>query len=197
LDVLTAAGASAPPGGTGELVMRRPWPGMFLGVHGDDGTELIRYWDRFPGVYATRDWARREMDGSLTFLGRMDRHVSVSGQLVSLSEVGEVLGEHPFVRDVEMVEEPGGGRGEWFAACVTLVEDLLPSQDLARDLRAHVQEILGGLARPQTIAFVDEFPVDVTPSERRTALRGLCATATDDPAYITASQIRAAALLRG
>jgi hypothetical protein len=59
---------------------------------------------------------------------------------------------------------------------VTLAEDAIPSPDLARDVRAHLPEILGGLARPQTIAFIDEFPADLCPDERRSALSALRAT---------------------
>lgn len=194
LDVVDEAGVPIGSDRTGELVLRHPWPGTFLGTKGDDDTELSPYWARHSGVYATRDWARREHDGSLTLLGRMDRYVSISGQLVSLTEVGEVLGEHPFVRAVEIVEERGRGGGEGFVACVSLDDDVPPSQDLARDLRAHVHEILGGLARPQTIAFIDQFPADIAPEERRNALRALCATTTQDPIYISAAQLRASAV---
>lgn len=197
LDVVDESGASVSPGEMGELVLRRPWPGTLLGINGDDETEPSPHWDRYPGVYATRDWARREPDGALTLLGRMDRYVSVSGQLVSLTEVGEVLREHPFVRDVEILEGPGIGGGESFVACVTLVDEAVPGPDLARDLRAHLHEIVGGLARPRMVAFVEEFPVDVSSDDRRSALKGLCAAATDDPVQITASQLRTAALSQG
>jgi acetyl-CoA synthetase len=198
LDVVDQKGVSVGSSRTGELVLHHPWPGSFLGINGgDDGTALSPYWDKYPGIYATRDWARRERDGSLVLLGRMDRHVSISGQLVSLSEVGEVLIEHPFVQDVEIVEQVGRGGGEGLAACVTLIDEVSPSRDLARGLRTHVQEILGGLARPQSIAFVEEFPAEIAPEERRSALRTLCATSTDGPLEITAAQVRAAVAAQG
>jgi len=72
-----------------------------------------------------------------------------------------------------------------------------PSADLARDLREHIHEILGGLARPQTIAFVEQFSADIPRDELRDALRTLCATATDDPIYISVAQLRATAAVDG
>jgi acyl-coenzyme A synthetase/AMP-(fatty) acid ligase len=76
---------------------------------------------------------------------------------------------------------------------VTLAEDAIPSPDLARDVRAHLPEILGGLARPQTIAFIDEFPADLGPDERRSALSALCATAVEDSVHLSAKQLRVSA----
>src|SRR5258705_5983981 len=100
LDVVGPDGAPAPVGTTGDMVVRRSWPGTFLGLEG--GGSAADYSGRHPGLYATGDWARREADGTVTCLGRQDPMISVSGQLVSLAEVAEVLGEHPFVREAEV-----------------------------------------------------------------------------------------------
>ena len=192
LDVVDHAGASLPVGERGELVLRRPWPGMFLGVWNDEGG-AAPYWDRFPGAYATGDWARRENDGSLSLLGRIDPVVSISAQLVSLAEVRDALLEHPYVAHAEIVERIDRHAGPSVAACVVLADSLAAGDGLARVLREHVRERVGGLAQPRLVAFVDAFPADVDEETRRLALRMLCAAASGDEAHFSVTELRAAA----
>ncbi|CAN5432759.1 acetate--CoA ligase [soil metagenome] len=146
LDVVDDAGASAPPGHNGELVLRHPWPSLPLDT--DVG------WDR-PGVYATRDLARRDADGQIAVLGRLDPMLMVSGQLVSATEVRDALAEHPLVAAAEVVERTEVDGGEVVVACVAPAQGTEVGEALAADLRQCVHEVLGGLATPQVIAFVD------------------------------------------
>lgn len=192
LDVVDSSGASLPVGERGELVMRDPWPGTFLCVWNDDDG-AASYWNRFAGAYATGDWARREVDGSLTLLGRIDPVVSISAQLVSLTEVRDALLEHPFVAEAEIVERIDRQAGPSLAACVVLTDSLRGGDELARTLRGHVRERLGGLAQPRLIAFLDAFPDDVDGDGRRHALRVLCAAARGEAIHVTTDELRAAA----
>jgi acetyl-CoA synthetase len=190
LDVVGGDGRPMRPGDVGEVVLRKPWAGTMLGVENDDGSAAARYW-RPDGSYATGDRALRDA-GSLVFLGRIDPVVSISAQLVSLTEVREALLEHPFVADAEIVEREDRETGQALAACVVLTDRTATGDDLARALRAHVHERLGGLAEPRTVAFVEAFPDDVPAHVLRDGLRMLCASDQSVTLAITAAQIRAA-----
>jgi acetyl-CoA synthetase len=193
VDIVDVNGRSVAPGSEGELVLRHPWPGTFLRIWGDDGAAARRYWARHPDAYATGDRALREPDGSLVVLGRIDPVVSVSGQLVSLTEVSEALLEHPHVRGAEVVACPDPRAGEALVACVALRDGTPPTDQLAWALRAHVRERLGGLAHPRTIAFLEEFPEDLPRDLLRSALHMLGAADSSESLSLSAAQIRAAA----
>jgi acetyl-CoA synthetase len=194
LDVVRDDGRPAPSGEPGELVVKNPWPGMFIGIEGDEGEGAARYWERY-GVYATGDSAKRHPDGSVAFLGRIDPVINVSGQLVSLTEVREVLLEHPFVKDAEVAERPDPLSGQAVAACIVPATDVSKS-DLAQSLRMHVREILGGLAQPRTLLFTEGFPPDLSPESRHRAVQALSALATAPTIQITEAELLAASATR-
>ncbi len=197
LDVLASDNTSAGPGETGELVLCHPWPALFLRLQHPHTDAAERYWHR-PGCYATGDLARREPDGQVTMLGRMDPVISVSGQLVSASEVREVLEEHPYVAAAEVVARPDRRTGQAVVACVVLdaaVADLddRPLQQLTADLRGHVRETIGGLAHPQAVAFLDNLPASVPRPELRRALAAVCSNLRPgDVLHITRERLLAA-----
>ena len=193
LDVVDENGDSLEVGVAGELVLRSPWPAMFLGVQ-NGGSELeTEYWASDGDAYATGDRAVREPDGSFAFLGRIDPMVSVSGQLVSLTEVGEALLEHPFVDDAVIVERLERQTGPTLAACIVLVDGVTGDDELADALREHVRERLGGLAQPRTVVFAECFPDEVGDATRSLALQALLAGAASDVLFISADELRSTA----
>jgi acetyl-CoA synthetase len=189
--VVDATG-EVPDGTAGELVLRRPWAGTLRGIEGEIGYD---HWRRRPGVYATGDRAVRQGNGQLEFLGRIDPVVSVSGQLVSLAEVRDVLLEHPFLGAAQVVSVADPRSGRRIVACVVPTPDALAGPTLAGELVATVREALGGLARPQTVLFVDRFGTDLVDDVRRRALEVVAASVNDATAYVTWSQVQAAATL--
>ncbi|HVW31783.1 MAG TPA: AMP-binding protein [Acidimicrobiia bacterium] len=193
LDVVDDGGRPVGVGETGELILRAPWPGTFLEVEGGGSDTGDAWWGHYPGAYATGDEARREPDGGVTVLGRRDPVVSISGQQVSLTEVGRILDEHPLLRAVEVVAVPDERRGVALCACVVLDDKAEAGEDLARELRGYVHDALGGLARPRTVAFVEGFPAPLGPDARRRALRLLCTANPADWFTVTAAQLTAAA----
>ncbi|MHB8298570.1 MAG: AMP-binding protein [Dermatophilaceae bacterium] len=197
LRIVDATGRPVPQGDAGELVLDRPWAGTMCGAEGPTAEVTESHWTRHPSVYATGDLARLEADGSIEFLGRTDEVVSVAGQLVSLTEVREVLLGHPFVRAADVVERKDAQIGRSLAAAVVLATDALPeTPDLtvvARDLLDAVREVMGGLARPRILLFVDRFGDELTASDRRKALATLAAHETHGPLQVTWAQILAAA----
>lgn len=155
LDVVEPDGRPAPPAVTGDMVVRRPWPATFVALEGGRSPE--EYWGRHPGLFATGDWARREADGTVVCLGRQDPMISVSGQLVSLAELADVLRDHPFVRaaDVRRVET---GEVPDIVAYVVLEDGVAGRGDVDAELVAHIHDTIGGLARPSRIVHVDVLP---------------------------------------
>ena len=192
LDVFGADGTPVGDGETGELVLLHPWPGTFLQAEGSPAP-ADTWWSPYPGAYATGDEARRELDGRLTVLGRRDPVVSISGQQVSLTEVAQILEEHPLLAGVDVIPVPDERRGQALCACVVLAGKAQPSEALARELRGYVHDSLGGLARPSSVAFVEAFPADLPVDNRRRALRLLCAANRGDWFTVTAAQLAAAA----
>lgn len=197
-------GHQVPDGGPGELVLRRPWAGLMRGLEGAGAEETVRRRWRLSGdadgadgvelgPYCTEDTVCRRPDGGLEFLGRTDEVINVSGQLVSLGEVREVLLQHPFVAAAEVVQQVDRRLGRSLAAAVVPAAGVTGDPALARDLLDSVRELLGGLARPRALLFVDRFAGDLPPAARRRALEALAAPAGDTPVHLTWEQVLAAA----
>ena len=192
-DVVDEHGSSVAPGVRGELVLREPWPGTFVGIE-NEASSAERPWHCYDGLYATGDSAIRKPDGGFLFLGRIDPVTSVSGQLVSLTEVRDALLEHPFVEDAEVVDPVDRLEGQTLAACVVLTDPAAGDPALAQSLRDHLRDRLGGLAQPRVVLFVQAFPPDVPEKPLRQALRMLCTSDTSHYTIISEEQVRAAAL---
>lgn len=197
VDIVDAEGRSVAEDQTGEAVLRLPWAGTMVGVEGAQAAVAQAHWTRHPGLYATGDLAVRRADGWLTFLGRTDDVVSISGQLVSLREVREVLEDHPFVRAALVTSRKDPEIGRALVAAVTLSDQVGPDPDLdlvAVELMDAVREVMGGLARPRSLLVIDRFGDELGRLERARAIATL---ATPDragaPRTVTWVQVLAAA----
>lgn len=172
--IVDVHGVEVAPGDSGEWVMLRPWPGVLRAVEAPDGTDPTSYhWERHAGVYATGDVARRTMAGDVEFLGRLDEIISVSGQLVSLNEVRDVLRDQPFVTDAEAFETTDQRLGRVVGAAVVLSDEAAPTAATLRDLQDAARELLGGLSRPQRLLVVDRLGARLDPGTRRRSLGAL------------------------
>jgi acetyl-CoA synthetase len=107
--------------------------------------------------------------------------------------VSQILEEHPLLIAVEVVAVADERRGQALCACVVVDSKGEAGEELARELRGFVHDVLGGLARPRTVAFVEEFPPTLTPEARRRALRLLCTANRADWFTVTGPQLAAAA----
>jgi len=163
LDVVGADGRPAPVGAVGDMVVCHPWPGAFVALEG--GGSAADYWGRHAGLFCTGDWARREADGTVACLGRQDPMISVSGQLVSLAELADVLRDHPFVREAE-VRRVETGEVPDIVAYVVLDAGVAQTTDVDAELLAHVHDTIGGLARPGRIVHVESLAAPPGPGGR-------------------------------
>lgn len=200
LEVVDSRGRKLAAGRTGELVLRRPWPGMATAVSGEAAADVVEYHlGRYPGLYATGDRAVR--DGrTIRFLGRTDPVVSISGHLVSLTEIRGILLAHPFVRLAEVVEYEQPGRGHALLAAVVLDPDVQGAtgvDSVAGEILDDVRATLGGLARPRALVVLDRFGDELTATDRRAALARLAGTLGIGESSVTTelswSQVLAAA----
>jgi acetyl-CoA synthetase len=172
VEIVDGSGRAVPAGITGEMVLKNPWPGLFLDIegHSDVHGRYRRYGPEASFCYATGDLAVQHPNGDLEIIRRLDSVVKVSGQLVSLADIAEALGEHPLVEQAVAVQTLDAEGSRFVLGCVVLIDEASPESKLADDLRRHVHECLGGLARPGSIAFVESFPGEATNVELRHAL---------------------------
>ena len=157
-DVVDADGVSVPKGGGGYLVLKRPWPAMLRGIYGDPERYKETYWKRFPGMYFAGDGAKRDTDGYLWLLGRVDDVMNVAGHRISTTEVESALVDHRSVAEAAVVGKKDEVSGQAIFAFVILRADQEPSDALAVQLREHVAYVIGPIARPKFLMFVPDLP---------------------------------------
>jgi acetyl-CoA synthetase len=157
-DVVDDQANSVPNGGGGYLVLREPWPSMLRTIWGDDQRFIDTYWSRFDGMYFAGDGAKRDEDGDLWLLGRVDDVMLVSGHNISTTEVESALVSHPKVAESAVVGATDPTTGQAIVAFVILRGSVEPDDELIGDLRDHVAKTLGPIAKPRQIMLVPELP---------------------------------------
>jgi len=156
--IVDDAGASVGIPGGGYLVLERPWPSMLRGIWGDPQRYRDTYWSRFDGKYFAGDGAKRDDEGYYWLLGRVDDIMLVSGHNISTTEVESALVDHPAVAEAAVVGKVDDTTGQAIAAFVTLRAGVEPRDDLVEELRNHVAELIGPIAKPKSILFTEELP---------------------------------------
>ena len=157
-DVVDEEGNSVPLGGGGFLAITQPWPSMARTIWGDDNRFVETYWSRFPGRYFPGDGAKRDEDGYFWLLGRVDDVMLVSGHNISTMEVESALVSHPKVAEAAVIGRKDEVTGQAIAAFVTLRGDGVGDQALIDELRQHVADTIGPIAKPASIVFTDDLP---------------------------------------
>jgi acetyl-CoA synthetase len=144
--------------GGGFLTIAQPWPGMLRTIFGDDERYREVYWSRFPGRYFTGDGAKLDEDGYWWILGRVDDVLNVAGHRIGTMEVESALVDHPAVAEAAVVGRAHELKGQALAAFVTLKEGHEGSPSLKDDLKAHVSQKIGAIAKPDDIFFSADLP---------------------------------------
>ncbi|MEV4626635.1 acetate--CoA ligase [Micromonospora sp. NPDC049523] len=161
-DVVDDQGESVPNGGGGYLVLREPWPSMLRTIWGDDERFVDTYWSRFQGMYFAGDGAKKDDDGHLWLLGRVDDVMLVSGHNISTTEVESALVSHPSVAEAAVVGATDPTTGQAIVA-FTIPRGNVDTageagEALITELRNHVARTLGPIAKPRQIMLVPELP---------------------------------------
>ena len=143
---------------SGYLVLKSPWPGMLRGIYGDPERYQQQYWARFPGWYFTGDGAKRDPDGTLWLLGRVDDVMKVSGHRISTMEVESALVDHPAVAESAVIGKHHDVKEQAIVAFVTVKDGVKATDELAKELKEHVSKKIGSIARSDDILFSAELP---------------------------------------
>jgi len=157
-DVVDERGQTLAPGEKGFLVIKKPWPGMFMTLYKDPERYRQVYWTRFPGLYYPGDYAMRDADGYFWLLGRADEVIKVAGHRLGTKEVEDALVSHPSVAEAAVAGRPDPVKGESIVAFVTLRNVANPSNDLSEELKQHVRVMIGPIATPEVIYFAKLLP---------------------------------------
>ena len=179
-DVVDAEGNSCGADEGGYLVVRRPWPGMMRTVHGNPQRFRESYWEHLQPadgshIYFAGDGARRDGDGYFWVMGRVDDVINVSGHRLGTMEIESALVSHPAVAEAAVVGRPDDLKGEGIVAFVTLEAGREASDALVAELRAHVGQEIGPIARPDEIRCSDALPKTRSGKIMRRILRALAA----------------------
>jgi acetyl-CoA synthetase len=156
--IYNEAGAEVGPGGGGYLVLKKPWPAMLRGIYGDDERYRETYWSKYGDVYFAGDGARVDEDHDFWLLGRVDDVMNVSGHRISTIEVESALVDHPEVAEAAVAARADATTGQAIVAFVTLKASAEASPEKLAELREHVSQKIGPIAKPANIVFTPELP---------------------------------------
>jgi len=142
----------------GYLVIKKPWPGIMRTVYGDHERFKNTYFSQYPGYYFTGDGARKDEDGYFWLMGRVDDVINVSGHRIGTAEVESALVSHPSVAEAAVVGFPHDIKGEGIYSYVILRDGFTVSEELRKELVAHVRKVIGAIATPDRIQFAPGLP---------------------------------------
>ena len=187
-EVLSAEGE---PVHAGYLAITKPWPGMLRTVWRDDERYRQNYWSRWPDIYFPGDGAKLDDDDYFWLLGRVDDVLNVAGHRIGTMEVESALVDHHSVAESAVVGRADELKGQAIAAFVTVKEGVEATDALKHELRAHVAQKIGPIARPDDILFAADLPKTRSGKIMRRLLRDIAegravgdTTTLADPAII-------------
>ena len=158
-DVLDVEGNSLPANQGGYLVLKRPWPAMLRTLYKEPDRYVSTYWSEYDEeTYFAGDGARIDEDGYFWVVGRIDDVLNVAGHRLSTMEMESALVDHPAVAEAAVVGRPDEVKGQVPIAYVILESGREGSDELAKELRAHVGEIIGPIGKPASVRFMEDLP---------------------------------------
>jgi acetyl-CoA synthetase len=177
-DIVDLEGNAVPANEGGYLAIRHPWPSMLRTVYGDADRFRRTYWEHIPPkdgqyLYFAGDGARQDSDGYFWVMGRVDDVISVAGHRLGTMEVESALVSHPSVAEAAVVGKPDEIKGEDIVAFVTLEGNFTATDELKNELKQHVVQEIGAIARPGEIRFADALPKTRSGKIMRRLLRSL------------------------
>ena len=162
IEVVDDAGSPVRNGEGGYLVITEPWPSMLRGIWGDPHRYASTYWNHFDGMYFAGDGAKKDVDGDLWLMGRVDDVMNVSGHRLTTTEIEHALVSHPWVAEAAVVGANDEITGQAVVAFVVVRSDAAgvdaTGEAVTKALREHVRKQIGPLAKPRTILVVAEVP---------------------------------------
>ncbi|TAL71457.1 MAG: acetate--CoA ligase, partial [Bacteroidetes bacterium] len=157
-EVVDKTGKTVPIGSGGFLIIKDTWPSMLRTIWGDKQRFKKQYFSEFKGFYFTGDGARKDKDGYFWVMGRVDDVINVAGHRLGTAEIESALVSHKDVAESAVVARPDEIKGSAIVAFVTLEQGKEPSLLLKEELRNHVAQEIGHIAKPDEIRFSDSLP---------------------------------------
>lgn len=158
VDVVDDLGQPVGNGQGGYLVIKSPWPSMLRGIWGDPQRYRDTYWSRFENMYFAGDGAKKDQDGDIWLLGRVDDVMNVSGHRLSTTEIESALVSHESVAEAAVVGASDETTGQAVVAFVILRGSAAEDSEVEQTLRNHVAQQIGPIAKPRRILVVPELP---------------------------------------
>jgi acetyl-CoA synthetase len=158
VEILREDGTPAATNEEGFLVVTSPWPAMMRTIYNDPDRYVQQYWSKFPDKYLTGDSARRDEDGYIWVIGRVDDVIKVSGYRLGTAEIESALVSHHAVAEAAAIGLPHEVKGNAIHAYVILRAGVPNEEGLVESLRTHVAHELGPIAKPDHIQIVDSLP---------------------------------------
>lgn len=160
VDVVDEDGEPVQAGEEGYLVIKTPWPAMLRTVYNDPDRYVEQYWSRFEeqGWYLPGDSAKKDEDGYIWIIGRIDDVIKVSGYRLGTAEIESALVSHPAVAEAAVIGVPDELKGHIIKSYCILRQGYNGSEKLEKELRDHVGSEMGPIAKPTTVDFVDNLP---------------------------------------
>lgn len=157
-EVVDDQGNPVKPGQGGYLVIKSPWPSMLRTIYGDNKRYVDTYWSRYKNLYFPGDGAKKDEDGYLWLLGRVDDVINVSGHRLGTMEIESALVDHHKVAEAAVIGKSHDIKGQCIVAFITLKEGVEPTCELQEQLRLHVAQKIGSIAKPEKIYFTTDLP---------------------------------------
>ncbi len=183
--VLRDDSSECKPNEGGKLCIKKPWPGIMRTTWGDHHRFVNTYFSTFQDMYFTGDGCRVDADGDYWLMGRVDDVVNVSGHRIGTAEVESALVSHPMVAEAAVAPMPHDIKGQALYAFVTLKDGVLESEELKKDIAAHVRKEIGAIAMPDKIQFASGLPKTRSGKIMRRILRKIAENHTDQIGDIT------------
>ncbi len=174
--ILDENGNECPLNTSGKLVVRKPWPSMLRGIYGDPQRFKDTYWSEYEGYYSVGDGAQKDDDKNTWIIGRLDDVLNVSGHRLGTAEIESALVAHSAVAEAAIVGRPHEIKGQAVVGFVILKGDQEAGDELVQELRKHVANLIGALARPDDLYIVAALPKTRSGKIMRRLLKELVAT---------------------
>ena len=157
-EIVDKKGNPVAPNTKGYLVIQKPWPGMLMGVYNNPNRYKQVYWSKFPGMYYTGDYAKKDNDGYFWLLGRADEVMNIAGHLLGTSEIENAAIESNFVTEAAVVSIPDAIKGEAIILFATIKKHIEKSDTVEKNIIKTIRNNVGPIAKPKKIYFVNSLP---------------------------------------
>ncbi len=171
--VVDEQGKPALPGHRGYLVIGKPWPGMLLTIYQNPQRYREAYWRRFPGLFYSGDYAVRDTEGYFWVLGRADEVLKVAGHRIGTPELENAAVSHPAVAEAAAIGKTHPIKGQTIVIFAILKDGVKPSAVLEDELKKHFRQVMGPVATPDEIYFVNKLPKTRSGKIMRRVLRAV------------------------